>query len=391
MNILLPGADGALTTYTLCGPGAFDVPKAPLNRVAYAAAHVVADPRAAINPWQQTAIDWDATLAYRHYLWSLGFGVAEAMDTAQRGMGMDWKDSLELIQRSAAAARDVPGALLASGCGTDQLAIEDAKTLDDVIRAYEEQMAAIESAGGRLILMASRALVRVARSPADYEKVYDRLLRQAREPVILHWLGGMFDPALEGYWGSLELPGAINTALGVINANAAKVDGIKMSLLDKDIEIAMRRRLPAGVRMYTGDDFNYAELIAGDGAGTLPNHGHSDALLGIFDTIAPAASAALAKLAQGDSAAFHRILEPTVPLSRHMFCVPTWHYKTGVVFMAWLNGHQDHFVMVGGQQSARSLMHFVELFKLADAAGLLLKPELAVARMKTLLALHGVR
>jgi hypothetical protein len=279
---------------------------------------------------------------------------------------------------------------MASGCGTDQLAVEDAQTIDDVIRAYEEQMAAIERAGGKLILMASRALVRVARSPADYEKVYDRLLRQAREPVILHWLGGMFDPALEGYWGSLELPGAINTALGVINANASKVDGIKMSLLDKDIEIAMRRRLPAGVRMYTGDDFNYAELIAGDGAGTLPNHGHSDALLGIFDTIAPAASAALAKLAQGDTAAFHRILDPTVPLSRHIFQAPTWHYKTSVVFMAWLNGHQDHFVMVGGQQSARSLMHFVELFRLADAAGLLLKPELAVARMKTLLKLHGL-
>ena len=390
MNILLPGTNGVMTPYTLRGPGVFDATKVPFNRVAYAAAHVVADPHAAINPWQQTAIDWGATMAYRQYLWRLGFGVAEAMDTAQRGMGMDWPASLELIQRAADAANDVPGALLASGCGTDQLAVEDAQTIDDVIRAYEEQMAAIERAGGKLILMASRALVRVARSPADYEKVYDRLLRQAREPVILHWLGGMFDPALEGYWGSLELPGAINTALGVINANTSKVDGIKMSLLDKDIEIAMRRRLPAGVRMYTGDDFNYAELIAGDGAGTLPNHSHSDALLGIFDTIAPAAGAALAKLAQGDTAAFHRILEPTVPLSRHMFRAPTWHYKTGVVFMAWLNGHQDHFVMVGGQQSARSLMHFVELFKLADAAGLLLKPELAVARMKALLKLHGL-
>ncbi|MFZ4111446.1 MAG: dihydrodipicolinate synthase family protein [Polymorphobacter sp.] len=389
MNILLPDASGAMMPYTLRGPGAFETAKAPFNRIAYAAAHVVADPRAAINPWQQTAVDWDATMAYRQYLWRLGFGVAEAMDTAQRGMGMDWPASLELIQRAAYAARDVPGALLASGCGTDQLAVEDARTLDDVIRAYEEQMAAIERAGGKLILMASRALVRVARSPADYERVYDRLLRQAREPVILHWLGGMFDPALEGYWGSLELPGAINTALDVINANADKVDGIKMSLLDKDIEIAMRRRLPANVRMYTGDDFNYAELIAGDGAGTLPNHGHSDALLGIFDTIAPAAGAALAKLAQGDTAAFHRILEPTVPLSRHIFQAPTWHYKTGVVFMAWINGHQDHFVMIGGQQSARSLMHFVELFKLADAAGLLIKPELAAARMKTLLAWHG--
>lgn len=391
MNILLPDASGAMMPYTLRGPGAFETAKAPFNRIAYAAAHVVADPRAAINPWQQTAVDWDATMAYRQYLWRLGFGVAEAMDTAQRGMGMDWPASLELIQRAADAARDVPGALLASGCGTDQLAVEDARTLDDVIRAYEEQMAAIERAGGKLILMASRALVRVARSPADYERVYDRLLRQAREPVILHWLGGMFDPALEGYWGSLELPGAINTALGVINVNASKVDGIKMSLLDKDIEIAMRRRLPAGVRMYTGDDFNYTELIAGDDAGSLPNHGHSDALLGIFDTIAPAASAALGKLAQGDTAGFHRILEPTVPLSRHMFRTPTWHYKTGVVFMAWLNGHQDHFVMVGGQQSARSLMHFVELFRLADVAGLLLKPEVAVTRMKTLLTVHGIQ
>jgi hypothetical protein len=390
MNILLPDARGVMTPYTLRGPGAFEPAKAPFNRVAYAAAHVVADPRAAINPWQQTAVDWDETMAYRRHLWSLGFGVAEAMDTAQRGMGMDWPASLELIQRAANAARDIPGALLASGCGTDQLAVEDARTLDDVIRAYEEQMAAIEHAGGRLILMASRALVRVARSPADYEKVYDRLLRQAREPVILHWLGGMFDPALEGYWGSLELPGAIDTTLGVINANAAKVDGIKMSLLDKGIEIAMRRRLPAGVRMYTGDDFNYAELIAGDGAGTLPGHGHSDALLGIFDAIAPAASAALGQLARGDTAAFHRILEPTVPLSRHIFRAPTWHYKTGVVFMAWLNGHQDHFIMVGGQQSARSLPHFVELFRLADAAGLLLQPELAASRMRDLLALHGL-
>ncbi len=391
MNILLPDARGVMTPYTLRGPGAFETAKTPFNRFAYAAAHVVADPRAAINPWQQTAVDWDATMAYRNYLWGLGFGVAEAMDTAQRGMGMDWPASLELIRRSAAAARDVPGALLASGCGTDQLAVEAAGTLDDVIRAYEEQMAAIERAGGRLILMASRALVRVARSPADYEKVYDRLLRQAREPVILHWLGGMFDPALEGYWGSSELQGAINTALGVIGANAAKVDGIKMSLLDKNIEIMMRRRLPAGVRMYTGDDFNYAELIAGDGAGVSPNHGHSDALLGIFDSIAPAAGAALGKLAQGDTGGFHRILEPTVALSRHMFQAPTWHYKTGVVFMAWLNGHQDHFIMVGGQQSARSLPHFAELFRLADAAGLLLRPDLALSRMRDLLALHGLR
>jgi hypothetical protein len=304
-------------------------------------------------------------------------------------MGLDWPTSLELIRRSLDAARDRPGALVASGCGTDHLAPQDARSIDDVIRAYELQMAAIEKLGGRLIVMASRALAQVATSPADYERVYDRVLSQAREPVILHWLGDMFDPALAGYWGSRDVPSAMNTALGVISAHAAKVDGIKISLLDKDHEIAMRRRLPPGVRMYTGDDFNYAELIAGDGVGSAPTQQHSDALLGIFDAIAPAASAALASLAAGDEAQFHAILAPTVPLSRHIFQAPTRFYKTGVVFMAWLNGHQDHFVMVGGQQSARSLLHFAELFRLADAAGLIEQPELAVARMTTLLALHG--
>lgn len=391
-EIRLPAADGRTELFRLRGPRSYTTATSPaqLTRIAYSAAHVVADPRARIDPWLDCAVDWDATLAYRRTLWSLGLGVAEAMDTAQRGMGMDWPQSLELIRRSVDAAKDFPGALIASGCGTDQLAPEDARSVDDVIRAYEEQMAAIEAAGGRLILMASRALAKVASGPGDYEKVYDRLLRQARQPVILHWLGEMFDPALAGYWGSGDVQSAVDTALGVMGANAAKVDGIKMSLLDKDIEIAVRRRLPEGVRMYTGDDFNYAELIAGDEIGDSPNHRHSDALLGIFDAIAPAASAALLALANHDRAQFDAILAPTVPLSRHIFRAPTRFYKTGVVFMAWLNGHQDHFTMVGGQQSARSLMHFVELFKLADAAGLLLKPELAVARMKTLLAVYGV-
>jgi hypothetical protein len=305
-------------------------------------------------------------------------------------MGLDWPTSLELIRRSLDAAKDVPGALVASGCGTDHLAPEAARSTDDVIRAYEEQMAAIERLGGRLIVMASRALARVARGPADYERVYDRVLSQARQPVILHWLGDMFDPALAGYWGSADVDAAMQTALDVIAAHAGKVDGIKISLLDKDKEIAMRRRLPPGVRMYTGDDFNYAELIAGDGVGDAPTHRHSDALLGIFDAIAPAASAALGALAAGDTQRFHDILAPTVPLSRHIFQAPTRFYKTGVVFMAWLNGHQDHFVMVGGQQSARSLQHFAELFRLADHAGLIEQPELAVRRMKTLLALHGI-
>ena len=391
LQIRLPDADGRILKYRLQGPATFATAssQAQLTRIAYSAAHVVADPRADIDPWLDCAVDWDATLAYRRHLWSLGLGVAEAMDTAQRGMGMDWPASLELIRRSVDTARDFPGALLASGCGTDQLAPEDARSVDDVVRAYEEQLAAIEATGGRIVLMASRALAKVARGPGDYEKVYDRILRQAKQPVILHWLGDMFDPALTGYWGSTDTAQAVETSLGVIQANASKVDGIKMSLLDKDIEIAVRRRLPAGVRMYTGDDFNYTELIAGDEIGESANRRHSDALLGIFDAIAPAASAALLALAQNDRAKFDALLAPTVPLSRHIFKAPTRFYKTGVVFMAWLNGHQEHFTMVGGQQSARSLMHFVELFRLADAAGLLQKPELAIERMKSLLALHG--
>jgi hypothetical protein len=391
LSLQLPSAGGDLFQYTLRDTA----PVRPaagvkFNRIAYSAAHVVADPRAAIDPWLQCAVDWDATIAYRRHLWSLGLGVAEAMDTAQRGMGLDWPTSLELIRRSLDAAKGVPGALVASGCGTDHLAPEGVSSVDQVIAAYEEQMAAIEKLGGKLIVMASRALARLAQSPGDYERVYDRILRQAKQPVILHWLGDMFDPALAGYWGTADVDAAMETALGIIAANASKVDGIKISLLDKGKEIAMRRRLPAGVRMYTGDDFNYAELIAGDGFGAEPTHGKSDALLGIFDAIAPAASAALGELAQGHVEKFHAILGPTVPLSRHIFAAPTRFYKTGVVFMAWLNGHQSHFTMVGGQQSTRSLLHLAELFRLADAANLLEQPELAVRRMKTLLALHGV-
>ncbi|WP_431095907.1 dihydrodipicolinate synthase family protein [Polaromonas aquatica] len=391
LTITLPVAAGGLQPYTLRGT----TPVKPVaglkfNRIAYSAAHVVADPLAAVDPWVNCAIDWETTIAYRRHLWSLGLGVAEAMDTAQRGMGLDWPTSLELIRRSLDAAKDVPGALVASGCGTDHLVLENVRTVDEVIAGYEEQMAAIEKLGGKLIVMASRALARVAKSPADYERVYDRILSQAKQPVVLHWLGDMFDPALAGYWGSSNVEKAMDTALGIINAHPDKVDGIKISLLDKDKEIAMRRRLPPGVRMYTGDDFNYAELIAGDGFGKEAMHGQSDALLGIFDAIAPAASAALGELAQGNVEKFHAILGPTVPLSRHIFAAPTRFYKTGVVFMAWLNGHQKHFTMVGGQQSTRSLQHFAELFRLADAANLLEHPELATQRMKTLLSLHGI-
>lgn len=381
----LPTAAGTLEAFTLSAPRHFpDRAERPFTRVAFSAAHVVADARADVDPWLQCAIDWDTTIAYRRHLWRLGLGVAEAMDTAQRGMGLDWPTSLELIRRSIDAARDMPGALLASGAGTDQLAPEAARSIDDVIRAYEEQVAAIEALGGRMILMCSRALARVARSADDYRRVYDRILSQVREPVIIHWLGDMFDPALAGYWGSSDPMAAMEVALEVINSHAAKVDGVKISLLDKDKEIVMRRRLAAGVRMYTGDDFNYAELIAGDALC------HSDALLGIFDAIAPAASAALAALAAGDRARFDAILEPTVPLSRHIFKAPTRFYKTGVVFMAYLNGLQEHFVMVGGQQSTRSLLHLAELFRLADRAGLLADPERAAARMKAVLAVHGL-
>jgi hypothetical protein len=384
-TISLPTAGHRFEPYITHEP--IELPKpgaAPkFNRIAYAATHVVADPLADIDPWLDAAVDWDRTIAFRHYLWDLGLGVAEAMDTAQRGGGLDWPGARELIRRALDAAKSRPGALIGCGVGTDHLDPAGA-TIDDVIRAYEEQIEAIEAMGGKLIVMASRALAAVARSPEDYAKVYGRILSQVREPVILHWLGEMFDPALAGYWGASDHTAATESCLSIIYEHAARIDGVKISLLSKEKEIAMRRRLPAGVRMYTGDDFNYAELIAGDEAG------YSDALLGIFDAIAPAASAALARLAAGDRQGFHSVLEPTVPLSRHIFKAPTRFYKTGVVFLAWLNGLQDHFIMVGGQESARSLLHLAELFRLADQARVLHDPDLAAARMGKLLATHGL-
>ncbi|MGE0717131.1 MAG: dihydrodipicolinate synthase family protein [Alphaproteobacteria bacterium] len=382
----LPAAGGGLVRYTTGAPRHFpDRSNVPFNRIALAAAHVVADPLADHDPWLDTAIDWDRTLAFRSRLFDLGLGVAEAMDTAQRGMGLDWKTSLELIRRSVDAASGRPGAVLFCGAGTDHLPPGPGVTVDDVIAAYEEQIGAVEAAGGRIILMASRALAAAARSPDDYHRVYGRVLRQTREPVIIHWLGEMFDPALKGYWGHDDHMKAMDVCLAILGECAAKIDGIKISLLDKDKEIAMRRRLPGGVRMYTGDDFNYAELIDGD------SEGYSDALLGIFDAIAPAASAALAALANDRKKDFHDILAPTVPLSRHIFKAPTRFYKTGVVFMAYLNGLQDHFVMVGGQQSARSIGHLAELFRLADKAGLLRDPDMAADRMRKVMAVHGIQ
>jgi hypothetical protein len=384
-QLKLPTANRSIKTYQLAASRAFPAKlQGALSRVAFSAAHVVSDPLANVDPWLTAAVDWDKTIAFREHIWDLGLGVGEAMDTAQRGMGLDWPTSLELIQRSVRAAKARGNALVFSGAGTDHLAPEDAEHIDHVIGAYEEQIAAIEKAGGRIILMASRALAKIGRSPDDYARVYDRVLSQVAEPVIIHWLGDMFDPALANYWGAPNLDQAMDVAVGVINTNASKVDGVKVSLLDKRREIDMRRRLDKNVKMYTGDDFNYAELIAGDA------RGFSHALLGIFDAIAPAASYALSRLAAGDAAGFHDVLGPTVPLSRHIFQAPTRFYKTGIVFMAYLNGHQDHFTMVGGQESTRSTLHLAELFRLADQAGLLADPELATRRMKAVLALRGI-
>ena len=385
-TIALPTNDRRLTPYVTGEPivRPSHAETARFNRIAFAAAHVVGDPLADADPWLDVAVDWGQTIAFRNYLWDLGLGVAEAMDTAQRGMGLDWNGARELIRRTLEAANNRPGVKIACGVGTDHLFPGPDVGIDDVIRAYEEQIATIEAMGGRLIVMASRALAVAARTPDDYARVYRRILSQVREPVIIHWLGEMFDPALAGYWGHADHMAAMDTCLAVIHEHAAKVDGVKVSLLSKEKEIAMRRRLPTDVRMYTGDDFNYAELIAGD------EHGFSDALLGILDGIAPAASAGLARLAAGDLQGFHGILEPTVPLSRHIFKAPTRFYKTGLVFLAWLNGLQNHFVMVGGQEGARSILHLAELFRLADKARVLHDPDLAAARMKMFLAVHGL-
>ncbi|MCH4541033.1 dihydrodipicolinate synthase family protein [Ochrobactrum sp. POC9] len=384
-QVTLPDGNGSLSSYTMIGtPTPRPASPPQFNRIAYAAAHVVSDPLKDAHPWNDPAIDWDATMAFRHHLWGLGFKIAEAMDTSQRGMGLNWAGAQELIRRSLAESRTVAGADLASGAGTDHLDPAEAKSLDDVIKAYETQAGFIEKHGGRFILMASRALARIARSPDDYVRVYGRILAQAREKVVLHWLGDMFDPQLEGYWGSKNFDNALDTVIGIIEANRDKVEGIKISLLEERYEIALRNRLPDGVLCFTGDDFNYAPLIEGDG------NKHSHALLGIFDAVAPQASSALAALAAGDNARFRAIIEPTVPLSRKIFEAPTQYYKAGVVFLAWLNGHQNHFTMPAGMQSARGILHYADIFRLADRANVLDQPDLAIRRMKQLLAIYGM-
>ncbi|WP_338779199.1 dihydrodipicolinate synthase family protein [Streptomyces sp. DG1A-41] len=387
MTIRLPDSNGASRTYEPRTEPLLVTPGTPFtSRTVYSAAHVVADPYADVSPDSPAAVDWDATLAFRRHLWSHGLGVAEAMDTAQRGMGLDWAGAAELIRRSAAEAKSV-GGLIACGVGTDQLSVTEVGypySLAEIRAAYEEQLAVVEESGARAILMASRALAAVAKGPEDYLEVYGHLLRQASEPVVLHWLGPMFDPALEGYWGDTDLDAATRTFLDVIAAHPDKVDGIKVSLLDAQREIDIRRRLPQGVRCYTGDDFNYPELIAGD------DQGFSHALLGIFDPLGPLAAEAVRVLDTGNVQGFRDLLDPTVELSRHLFQTPTRFYKTGVVFLAWLAGHQSHFTMVGGLQSARSLPHFAKAYELADGLGLFPDPKLAKERMKNLLSVYGV-
>ena len=381
MKIELPDTSGRKAKYRLTGTPltAEPLPDNPVRTV-LAAVHVVVDPFAPNDPTGPAKIDWKATMNFRRHVAGLGLGIAEAMDTAQRGMGLDWQGALELMVRTR---QELPDALVFNGCGTDHLHATDSTPIDKVVSAYLEQLEAIQKIGGRIIIMASRALAGAAQSPADYKSVYGSVLRHCDQPVILHWLGDMFDPALAGYWGADEFSDALETVLEIIEDSKDRIDGIKVSLLDKDREVAMRRRLPDGVRMYTGDDFNYPELIAGD------EEGQSDALLGIFDPLAPAAAAAIARLGAGDRDGFHAILDPTVPLARLIFRPPTQHYKSGIVFLAWLNGFQDHFIMLGGAQSMRPLPYYVQVFRLADRCGLLRDPDLAVHRMRQFLSLYG--
>lgn len=385
--LTLPTYDGTLEPYALTGTPIFPrAPRVAFNRTAFAAAHVVSDVLAERDPWSgRPAVDWGNTLKFRHYLWDQGLGLAEAMDTAQRGMGVDWLTAKELIERTMVEARAHPlKPRVACGAGTDQFEISDLTTEDALVAAYSEQMEAIEAAGGQIIIMASRAMAANGSGPEFYSRVYGRLIEQAAQPIILHWLGDMFDPALKGYWGHDDLDAAADAVLDLINDHKDKIDGIKISLLEQSREEAFRARLPEGVRLYTGDDFNYAALIEGDGTS------FSHALLGIFAAISPAAAQGLEALAAGDTDTFNALLGPTVPLSREIFKAPTQFYKAGIAFLAWLNGAQAHFVMPGGFQSSREIAHYAEVMRLADQSGMLADPDLAVSRMKTLLRLHGI-
>ncbi|MBT2552350.1 dihydrodipicolinate synthase family protein [Arthrobacter sp. ISL-5] len=400
-SLILPTPDGGTREYRLNSATPWARPAAPLtSRRAYAAAHVIPEVTADNTPGAPARLDWDATLAYRHELWSFGLGVADAMDTAQRGMGLDWAATQQLIKRTGVEAASLVSAgsaatagksvrdLVSCGAGTDQLDMTSLPSgkagVQAVLAAYREQIDVVSEAGPKVILMASRALAKVATGPDDYLHVYSTLLQEADQPVILHWLGTMFDPALAGYWGSDDVSTATGTFLSLIREHADKVDGVKVSLLDASHEVALRAALPEGVRLYTGDDFNYPELIDGDGT-----H-HSDALLGIFAAIYPAASAALQSYDAGDAVRARAILDSTRELGKHIFSAPTFYYKTGIAFMSWLNGKQPGFQMVGGLHSGRSVVHLARTFELADRAGLFRDPALAAFRMSDFLRINGV-
>ena len=357
----------------------------PVSRRVYAAAHVASVARASGDGGD--LIDWGATLKFREYLWAHGFAVAEAMDTAQRGMGLSWGLARELIASTAerAAARRAAGGFagLACGAGTDHLAANAGHSLPAITDAYTAQLDYVQSAGSQVILMASRALAAAAAGPRDYLQVYGALLKQAAQPVILHWLGEAFDPALRGYWGGGDFETAAGCVLDLVEQAGDKIDGIKLSVLDAGKEVALRRRLPSGIRLYTGDDFGYADLIKGDDAG------HSDALLGAFAAVTAPAAAALHALDAGDLAGYDAAIGPTVPLSRHLFEAPTYYYKAGVAFLAWLNGLQPRFSMLDGLERRRPAAHLVKAFELAAAAGALTDPDLAVTRMTAFLKEHA--
>ena len=365
-RISLPGRAEPLEVTAPSWPAGYPPPSA---RRVYAAAHV-----ASVDGGDM--IDWEATLRFRDHLWAHGFGVAEAMDTAQRGMGLSWGLARELIASSAGGRF----ALIACGAGTDHLAPGESRSIAEIIGAYAVQLEFVQSAGAGVILMASRALAAAARGPRDYLEVYGALLKRASEPVILHWLGEAFDPALRGYWGGTDFETAAATVLELADRHGDKIDGVKLSVLDAGKEIALRRRLPAGIRLYTGDDFGYADLIRGD------ETGYSDALLGTFAAITAPAAAALHALDAGDLAGYDAAIGPTVPLSRLIFEEPTYYYKAGVAFLAWLNGLQPRFLMLDGLDRRRSAGHLIRVFELAAAAGALRDPELAVARMTHFIA-----
>lgn len=383
MSVSIPTVNGSAKTVQVREPAKLEVlTRPPMSRQAFAAGHVVANPATAAQG-APTSIDWEATLKIRRELWALGLGVAESMDTAQRGMGMDAEMAMELAERTLAEAAKVHGNVVV-GIATDALVTGGDYGLQDISDAYIDQLRRVEAAGGTAVIMASRHLAAKAKSAQDYLHLYRSVIDAAKKPVILHWLGPMFDPALEGYWGSADLEETSNTVLSLIESRTSMIAGIKISLLDAAHEVKFRRRIPASVRLYTGDDFNYSELVAGD------DRGYSDALLGAFSAVPRFASAALKKLDAADAAGFKELMDQTIPLSRLVFEAPTQYYKVGIVWLAYLNGQQDHFRMIGGLETGRSLEHLGRIYEEANSIGLFANPELTAERAAAYFKMQGL-